>query len=415
MQRAGSVVPEAVGAAESPARGNHGYVPSGRDRMGVPLTHLASRCLCQSGPPPHLGDPGRTAAPPAVAGRAPQGCSQRGLGAQGDGGSSPPPLQPSPGLAQLPVECHCSSHHTPPCPPGGPVGPVLPRSHKGRRAQPRDTPSRRVRGPRHCLAALEWGAVLGTRAFLGCNLHSPLPQPSSRSPPPLKAGALAGLCPPTPGTSREAVTRHLLCSVEAPGLGSRGRHRGRRSGPGGQGELFWLEGTLLVCKMAQKVHAWTWTRGEESRGGGEPEFRSQVPRPGTLSGRPVPGWGVAPPWPHGSSPPLGSWYPGLHGLLVPCSCPQTAPPAAGLQTIPSRTSSGSLWFGRHSLVPGPLASPTQPWLPASLPCSTPHPPNSLLWRLGEEWPPALCTSFMPTPPPGTRPSALCPCCSLHPL
>lgn len=40
----------------------------------APLAHLASRCLCQPGPPPRPGDP-----PPVVAGRAPQGCSRGSL------------------------------------------------------------------------------------------------------------------------------------------------------------------------------------------------------------------------------------------------------------------------------------------------------------------------------------------------
>lgn len=53
------------------------------------LTHLTSRCLCRSGPPPCPGSPGPMAPPPVGAQRAPQGCRWGSLGVTGGLSSSP--------------------------------------------------------------------------------------------------------------------------------------------------------------------------------------------------------------------------------------------------------------------------------------------------------------------------------------
>lgn len=103
------------------------------------LTHLTSRCLCRSGPLPPLGSPGLTA--PVGAGRAPQGCCWGSLGVTGGWGSFPPPLE-------------------------------APESHKGLECS-RDGC---VRGPRHHMAALQWGGrgwawSAGCSGLLSLNLH----------------------------------------------------------------------------------------------------------------------------------------------------------------------------------------------------------------------------------------------------
>ena len=76
----GTEVSAEPGTSGAPGPGSGGGRPQvnallGRAPQQVPLAHLASRCLCQSGPPPRPGDP-----PPVVAGRTPQGCSRGSLG-----------------------------------------------------------------------------------------------------------------------------------------------------------------------------------------------------------------------------------------------------------------------------------------------------------------------------------------------
>lgn len=192
------------------------------------------------------------------------------------------------------------------------------------------------------------------------------------------------------------------------------------------GELFWLEGALLVCKTAQKS-----TLRREHREKRVGVGNSQSSGLSAKAGNPI--WKVCPCLGAGgaalatrSLPTSGlrvrGWgRGGGTSFSITCHCPRAARPAPGLQTMPSRTHSGSSGSGGHSFMPGPLASPTEPWLPMPLSCPTPHLPSSLLWRLGDKWLPALWTGFMPSPlkgqmaprsrmpsAPSRPPPALCP-------
>lgn len=104
------------------------------------------------------------------------------------------------------------------------------------------------------------------------------------------------------------------------------------------------------------------------------EFRSWVPKPGTLSGRPAPGWGMALPWPHGSSPPPGSWYLPTLGLLVllchlllPTGCPS-------YHRAPDHTFQNEFWKHKSwqaQPCAGPLGQPSTVLAPNVCPVPDP--------------------------------------------
>lgn len=389
-------VPEAVGAAERLARGSHGECPrQGRDegsarspgrRVSLPI--WASSTSRRSRPDSSSSCSGWESAsgPPPVE-----------SGGTGGGGSSPPPLQPSPGLAWLLLTQHAS----------------LPSWW------PRDSPSLRGRGPKALLGCSGGGGRSWEHGpfWAATSTHSLPPSLPTTSEGPARGpntGHSWGGCDPEPAMPAwRPPGLGLSWTPHCGGRPSRGGRAGARTAGGFSG---W-KGRSLFVKW-HRVHAWMWTRGGVSWGG----VRVQVL--GAEARHPI--WKACSWLGDGAAlaprllPTSGQLVPAHPGAARPSLSPAPAHrlpllPQGSRPHLPERVLEAQVLAGT-ALCRAPWPAQHSPGSQC-LSCSRPHLPNSLLWRLGEEWMPALCCMTSPAspPPPGTRPSAWCPCCSPCPL